>query len=51
VIKLTNEGAEALQKALTAVEDADIAFFSALGDDLTSFNQNMVKLTERNKEE
>ena len=51
VIKLTNEGAEVLQKALTAVEDADIAFFSALGDDLTSFNQNMVKLTERNKEE
>jgi DNA-binding MarR family transcriptional regulator len=51
VIKLTNEGAEVLQKALTAVEIADINFFSVLGEKLSLFNHNMVKLTELNKDE
>lgn len=51
VIRLTNEGSKVLQIALTAVENADIDFFSALGNKLSSFNQNMVKLTEQNKDE
>lgn len=51
VIRLTNEGAKVLQRALTAVENADIDFFSVLGNKLSSFNQNMVKLTEQNKDE
>lgn len=51
VIKLTNEGAKVLQKALTAVENVDIDFFSVLGNDLTLFNQNMINLSEQNKEE
>lgn len=51
VITLTNEGAKVLQKALTAVENADIDFFSVLGNKLSSFNQDMVKLTEQNKGE
>ncbi len=51
VIKLTNEGAKVLQKALTAVENADIDFFSVLGEKLSSFNHNMVHLTEQNKDE
>ncbi len=51
VIKLTPEGSTVLQKALTAVENADLDFFSALGNNLAVFNQNMVKLTEQNKSE
>lgn len=51
VIKLTNEGAKVLQKALTTVENADIEFFSVLGNNLPSFNQNMTNLTEQNKDE
>lgn len=51
VIKLTDAGAEILQEALTAVENADIAFFSVIGENLTSLNQNMVELIERNHTE
>lgn len=51
VIKLTKEGAEVLQKALTAVENADIEFFSVLGDNLPTFNKNIANLTEQNKDE
>lgn len=51
VIKLTNEGAKVLQKALTTVENADIEFFSVLGNNLPTFNQNMTNLTEQNKDE
>lgn len=50
VIKLTEDGANVLQKALTAVENADNEFFSALGNDLSPFNRNMVSLLDRNKE-
>lgn len=49
VIKLTGEGARVLQEALTAIENADIEFFSALGDKLVSFNLTMANLIERNK--
>ena len=51
VIKLTNEGAKVLQKALITVENSDIEFFSVLGNNLPSFNQNMTNLTEQNKDE
>jgi len=51
VIKLTNEGANILQKALTVVENTDIELFSVLGNKLPSFNQNMANLTEQNKDE
>lgn len=51
VIKLTDAGSEILQEALTAVENADIAFFSVIGENLTSLNQNMVELIERNHTE
>lgn len=50
VINLTNEGAKVLQKALAAVENADMDFFSVLDNELSSFNQNLVNLTERNKD-
>lgn len=50
VIKLTNRGAEVLQQALTAVENADKAFFSVDRNNLASFNQQMVNLIEQNKE-
>lgn len=49
VIKLTNEGATTLQKALTAVENADIDFFSVLGNNLPDFNLNMVNLIEEHQ--
>lgn len=49
VIKLTDEGAAVLQKALSAVENADIEFFSAIGENLASFNLSMVHLIERNQ--
>ncbi len=49
VIKLTVEGADVLQKALSAVENADIDFFSILGNKLSSFNQSLANLIEQNK--
>src|SRR5690606_832421 len=51
VVKLTNDGAKVLQKALTAVENADIDFFSVLGDNLTLFNQNMISLIDQTENE
>ncbi len=51
VIKLTSEGAKVLQKALTAVENADIDFFSALGENLALFNQHMLALTRQHRDE
>ena len=51
VIKLTNEGATTLQKALAAVENADIDFFSVLGNNLPDFNLNMVNLIEEHQNE
>ena len=49
VIKLSTAGAKVLQEALTAVENADIAFFSVLGDNLSVYNQHMWDLIESNK--
>ncbi len=51
IVALTPNGKKILQTALTAVENADIDFFSVLGNNLALFNQNMINLTERNKEE
>lgn len=51
VIHLSNEGAIVLQKALTAVENADIEFFTVLGDELVHFNQSIVSLIEKNKDQ
>ena len=51
VIKLTNEGAKVLQKALITVENADIDFFSVLDKKRSSFNQSMLSLIEQNKDE
>lgn len=51
VIKLTDEGAKVLQKALIAIENADIAFFSILKqEELALFNTKMVNLIKGNKE-
>lgn len=50
VIELTDEGAEILQKALTVIENTDIEFFSALGDNLPKFNQYMSHLMQQNIE-
>ena len=51
IIRLTKEGTEGLQKALIAVENADIEFFSILEDKLASFNSKMLKLILENKNE
>ena len=48
IIKLTQEGAEVLQKALEMVENADIEFFSAIKTDIEAFNIDMLKLIEEN---
>lgn len=50
IIELTNKGAEILQKAIVAVENADINFFSTIEKDLTFFNLKMIELIEKNKE-
>ncbi|RZF57892.1 MarR family winged helix-turn-helix transcriptional regulator [Sphingobacterium corticibacterium] len=50
VIKLTDAGAEVLQKALTAIELADMEFFSIVGKDLLGFNKNMVNIINENKD-
>lgn len=50
VIKLTDSGSIVLQKALTAVEEADIDFFASLGEDQTLFNKNMLTVINQNKD-
>ncbi|EDM34626.1 transcription regulator [Pedobacter sp. BAL39] len=47
-IKLTPEGEVVLQKAIVAVETADLDFFHKLGADLTTFNSKMAELIEQN---
>lgn len=49
VIKLTDEGSKVLQKALLAIENADLDFFSVLGNEMVMFNQYFVNLIEENK--
>lgn len=48
-IRLTTTGEVVLQKALVAIEDADLDFFASLDSKLSSFNKNMVQLIEKNK--
>jgi len=48
-ISLTETGETVLQKAIIAVENADLAFFSMLDKDLANFNSNMAALIELNK--
>ncbi len=48
-IRLTADGVAVLQKAIKNVENADLDFFSGLETTLPSFNSNMVKLIEENK--
>lgn len=50
IVRLTSKGEKVLQVALTAIEKADIEFFSALKKDLPSFNKNMFKLISGNKD-
>lgn len=50
VIKLTNSGSIILQKALTAIEEADIEFFDSLGENQTLFNKNMLTIINQNKD-
>lgn len=49
-IRLTTNGELILQKAIIEVENADLAFF-ALNNSLSSFNNNMVQLIEKNRNE
>lgn len=49
-IKLTASGEVVLQKGLTEIENADVAFFSALADKLPSFNEIIVQLIDKNSE-
>ena len=51
IIQLTEEGAEILQKALIEVENSDIEFFSVIGNNLNSFNKNMLELITENRED
>lgn len=49
-IRLTNSGESVLQKAIIEIENADLAFFSSLNENLPLFNSNMANLIDRNKE-
>src|SRR6218665_3029373 len=46
-IRLTAAGEVILQKALIAVENADLDFFAVLAGKLPSFNKNMVQLIDK----
>ena len=48
-IRLTNNGAVVLQKAIIEIENADLDFFATLDTKLSSFNKNMVQLIDGNK--
>ena len=50
-IRLTTNGEVVLQKAIIEVENADLVFFGALETELLSFNKNMVRLIDKNKNE
>jgi DNA-binding MarR family transcriptional regulator len=49
-IRLTSSGAKVLQKALVAIERADLEFFAALGSRLSTFNKNMERLIDEHAE-
>ena len=48
-IKLTAAGKVVLQKAIVQVENVDLDFFSILGTGISSFNSEMVRVIEENK--
>ena len=50
-IRLTDAGADVLQKGMAEIIKADHDFFSALEDNLSSFNSDIVKLIDANKGE
>ncbi|MDQ1165851.1 MarR family winged helix-turn-helix transcriptional regulator [Flavobacterium sp. SORGH_AS_0622] len=50
-IRLTEIGETVLQKGLIEVENADLDFFASLDENLSSFNSNMAKLIDKNKNE
>lgn len=49
-IRLTTNGEIVLQKAITEVENTDLAFFAALDAKLSSFNKNMTQLIDKNRD-
>jgi len=50
-IRLTEIGETVLQNGLVEVENADLDFFASLDENLSSFNSNMAKLIDKNKNE
>lgn len=50
IVRLTHKGEKVLQVALSDIEKADIEFFSALKKELPSFNKNLFKLINGNKD-
>ncbi|TDX10295.1 MarR family winged helix-turn-helix transcriptional regulator [Flavobacterium sp. S87F.05.LMB.W.Kidney.N] len=50
-IRLTEIGETVLQKGLVEVENADLDFFASLDENLSTFNSNMAKLIDKNKNE
>ena len=50
-IDLTSSGSAVLQKALTAIETADLEFFSNPDLDVSALNATMLKLINKNKED
>ena len=51
IVRITSNGKEILQSALSQVENADIEFFSCLNSSVVPFNLSMLKLISANKEE
>ena len=49
-IRLTNNGEAVLQKAIIAIENADLDFFEMPDNELIEFNSILSKLINRNKE-
>lgn len=50
IIHLTTNGEVVLQKAIIAVENADLDFFATIDTQLPSFNKSMVQLIAKNSE-
>ena len=50
-IRLTTVGEVVLQKAIVEIENADLDFFAALDNKLSSFNKNMARLIDGNRKE
>ena len=48
-IRLTADGEAVFRKALISIENADVEFFSPLGQDISFYNSSIVQLIEANK--